>query len=50
MNASIIAEQELSGWFGDTINAIKEIKLWNLYKKRNDSFLKKLQKNSQPKS
>ena len=44
MNASIIADQELSGWFGDTINAIKEIKLWNLYKKRNDSFLKKLQK------
>ena len=50
MNASIIADQELSGWFGDTINAIKRNKIMEFIQEKKRFFFEKITENSQPKS
>lgn len=39
----VLAEQirDFSGWFGDTLNGIREVKLWNLYGKKLTAFREK---------
>ena len=41
MDALIEKSREFSGWFGDNIEGIDEIKLWNLYKTKETVFREK---------
>lgn len=38
MEELIESYQDFHGWFGDNIGGVKEIKLWNLYEKRYQTF------------
>lgn len=44
MDALIEKSREFSGWFGDNIEGIDEIKLWNLYKTMESAFSEKKRK------
>lgn len=44
MDALIEKSREFSGWFGDNIEGIDEIKLWNLYKTMESDFSEKKRK------
>lgn len=44
MDALIEKSREFSGWFGDNIEGIDEIKLWNLYKTMESTFSEKNRK------
>lgn len=40
VDKSIEESREFSRWFGDNVNGVNEIKLWGLYKKKEDEFKK----------
>lgn len=40
----IEASADFSAWLGDTVNGIREIKLWNMYEKKQQDVIKKQEK------
>ncbi len=44
MEEMIEASRDFSCWFGDNLNGVDEIKLWDLFKKRNETFQAKQKK------
>ena len=44
MDEMIVSSRDFSRWFGDDLNGVDEIKLWNLFKSRDKKFQEKQEK------